>query len=343
VPALLGLLHWVQVHELPESLASLHARFQIPLQSHPLLAASYALRVESLVGDNAAKAAWAKATEVRQFTPAELGYYPQEADLPAIYLAYRLEKEGGIDAARKEYHKLIRETPAGDYEALQARMLLAESLAEQGRFGDAASFMTETANAMWDNERRGRRSWGLSGPDPAEIQSRAEYFAALSCKDTDDEQYVQLLQKSINSDASNPDGLIELYGRKANTPQQQAGLRSLIRNALKIHEDRTKTDPEDDNAYNLWAWLASKTYGDPDQALAYSMQSLRLNPGSASYFDTMAACFAAKHDFVNAVRCQTWAVRKDPFAEKLKRRQANYRQQLNEAATDDASDGDGRQ
>ncbi|MDA7979322.1 MAG: hypothetical protein MPJ50_11210 [Pirellulales bacterium] len=328
VPSLMRVMRWIQIKRLPESLAILHERFREPLESHPLLVSVYALRTESLLGVEAAEAAWEKATEVRQFTPAELGYFPLEADLPPIYLAYRLEKEGGTEFAQREYHQVIREQSAGMLEALQARMLLAESLANQSRYGEAAAFMEQAADAMWDNERRGRQGWGTAGPDPAEVESRAKFFAALECRHTDNEKYVALLRASINVDASNPDGLIELFGHQGNTSQQLAALRQMILNALSVQQQRFVEDPTNDDAYNLWAWLAAKTFGDPDQALAHSMESLRLNPGSTAYYDTMATCFAAKRDFVNAVRCQTWAVNADPFSHKYRHRLAKYRRQL---------------
>ncbi len=328
VPTLLQLMRWIQLHQQPEALTIFHARFQEPIKSHPLLASVYALRVENMMGAEEAKPVWDKAADVRKFTPAELGYYPQEADLPPIYLAYRIQKEGGLEAARKEYHAIIKRAPASEYEGLQARMLLAESLADQERFGEAASFMQEAASAMRDNERRGRRAWGIGGPDPAEVQSRSEYFAALAEKDTNEEKYIELMRKSIDSDMSNPDGLIELYNKPGNTAQQMAGLRGLIVNALTIHQQRFVADPTDDTSLNLWAWLASKTFGDSDLAVDYSLRALRIEPGSASYFDTLAVCFAAKNDFVNAVRCQTRAVQADPFADKLRTRLADYREAL---------------
>lgn len=337
VPSILGLLGWIKLRNAPELLPPLVERFQQPLESHPLLACVYAARLAQFGETELAKKAATKAEEVRQFTPAELGYYPRERDLPVIYLAYRLEKEGCRDAAREEYRKLIETVPAGEYEALQARLLLGESLADEGNFTEAAALFEQAATALWDNERQGRRGWGAAGPDPTEVKSRAQYFAALSVKATEPDRYVALLKQSITTDPSNPDGLIELYSWPGNTPPEQARVRTAIRNGLAILRERITLNPGDDGPHNLWAWLAAKTIGNPDQALAESLESLRLSPGSASYLDTAAACFAARQDYVNAVRCQAMAVAADPFAEKLQRRLQGYRESLTAAIRQDAA------
>ncbi len=338
VPTLLRLMRWIQQHELRESLGEFHQRFERPLESHPLLACVYAIRMDALHSEEAAKSAWAKAKDVRQFTPKELGYYPQESDLPVIYLAYRMEKEGGGTAARKEYRQLLNEVPPGEFEALQARMLLAESLADAGELGDAAQIMTEAAEAMWNNERRGRSVWGADGPTPEEMQSRAEFFSALAVKGEDEVKYMDMLQKSMFTDESNPDGMIELYHREENTPQESAALRRRILHALQILEQQSLVDASDDNAHNLYAWLAAKTFGDLDQAIDHSMESLRLNPSSASYFDTLAACFAAKENYVEAVRAQSRAASLDPFSSKLRVRLTRYRKLLEESNANGGDD-----
>lgn len=60
--------------------------------------------------------------------------------------------------------------------------------------------------------------------------------------------------------------------------------------------------PRDDNAYNNFAWLASRANRSLDEAEEYLKKALELEPRSAAYLDTMGEIYFARRDRKEAVR-----------------------------------------
>ena len=61
-------------------------------------------------------------------------------------------------------------------------------------------------------------------------------------------------------------------------------------------EEEIDDNPNNPIAYNQWAWLIANTEGDFPKAVRYSRRSLELEPGTASFLDTLGRCYYSAGD-----------------------------------------------
>ncbi len=69
--------------------------------------------------------------------------------------------------------------------------------------------------------------------------------------------------------------------------------------------------PKDDNAYNNFAWLASRANRCLEEAEAYLMKALKMKPQSAAYLDTMGEIYFARKDREKALKWSALSIKNE--------------------------------
>jgi tetratricopeptide (TPR) repeat protein len=70
---------------------------------------------------------------------------------------------------------------------------------------------------------------------------------------------------------------------------------------------------------NQYSWLVGNTFGDFDDAVRRSEESLELWPGNPGYLDTLARALFARGDVEEAIRRERQALESDPHSGALNR------------------------
>jgi hypothetical protein len=151
------------------------------------------------------------------------------------------------------------------------------------------------------------------GYSPEALAARGHYFrsrAAHAAGDFLAER--QALKAALSVFSAELDTLIAYYHLPDLTPDEQVWIRDQITKAAASLQQRVAAEPENPNPLNEYAWLVANTEGDLAQATRYSKRSLTLAFDSASYLDTLAHCYAAAGEPLEAVRCQLVARRHEP-------------------------------
>ena len=158
----------------------------------------------------------------------------------------------------------------------------------------------------------------------------------------------ELLDKAVEIEPNNADVLIALYRLPDSTPAQRQKIMELIANSAQFCRNQIDEDPDSPHFYNHLAWLIANTEGDFDEAVRLSEKSVQLerailapdNPGQAEatvidkeeklggLLDTLAHCYAAKGDYVAAVKSQTEANRLMPHSQTIAKKLAFFRTKL---------------
>jgi tetratricopeptide (TPR) repeat protein len=173
------------------------------------------------------------------------------------------------------------------------------------------------------------------------------YFLAEAAKQKGDKaQQRQHLDKAIGYDPYEADVLIAMHQARADDAAFQQRAKQLVEAASRafreqIEQQRRQLDQIGNNdvlrgqleaflaqSGNQYAWLVSNTFGDFQEALRFSHESLKLRPNSGAYLDTLAHCYAAVGDFENAVKYQTQAVEQEPHSSQIVRKLDYFQKEL---------------
>lgn len=77
--------------------------------------------------------------------------------------------------------------------------------------------------------------------------------------------------------------------------------------------------PKDDNAYNNFAWMASRANRCLDEAEGYLKTALEINPESSAYLDTMAEIYFARRDRETALKWSTRSLKNEVLGSQFSR------------------------
>ncbi|MEM9352517.1 MAG: hypothetical protein AAGA92_05850 [Planctomycetota bacterium] len=163
------------------------------------------------------------------------------------------------------------------------------------------------------------------------FQSVREFFRASHKKSLGEHQQEALhLEKAYRLNPLNPDILIAMYRVEGADPAYRARVRDLIKSLRRrlqhVIEAGLASGEEDAQNYNFWAWLVSNTEGDYEQAVKYSLRSLELDPGNASFLDTLGRCYYAVGDYNSAIKYQKQAVERQPMVQVMRRQLAMFQE-----------------
>ena len=251
-------------------------------------------------------------------------------------MAYRLQKQGRFEWARREYRQCIDNGSVDNKLVCWAYSRLAEMHHDQAQDPQAAAVLNTLIDRLKarETEKEKEKTAGEQKRNLAErarklkrqltgfpemniksLQARRGYFLAEhhKAKGRTDKQR-KLLEAAIDADPSEIDVLIACYRLSDSTPEFRRKVKKLIREATDNIRILAAKYPGMPDLYNQLAWLVSNTEGDLDEALRFSKKSLQLQRNSGACYDTLGRCYYAKGDLKNAVKAQTRAAGLEPHS-----------------------------
>ena len=248
--------------------------------------------------------------------------------------AYALRDRGQMTWCRDEFQHVIDITKPGTVANLFARILISEIYHDFDQDLQAAEALKgvidlsgrpEIAQIITDRLRR-----DLDG-----LKSRMNYFYALHYGQNDVAKAKLQLKEGIKKDPYDPDILIAMH-RFSGDPDWAKKTKRLIEASVKhymgerkqqkkamqaANDDITKNTAKSQLAHinNQLAWLISNTFGDREQAIQFSHESLELRPDTSAYLDTLGRCYFSNKDYDNAIKYQKKAVEMEPHSAQMKR------------------------
>jgi len=223
---------------------------------------------------------------------------------------------GRHDWAEREWRAVVDSLPPTDARSIDARREIASlCLHDRGEDLEAAELLDESWQAVHDDADLKRtlladpRSLALLNA----IDSLREYYRACHAESEGNfDLQRDHLEKALKRNPIDADVLIAMYRLEGADEAYRNKVRKRIRKTGNILENVLKQNPQDANSYNHWAWLISNTEGDFEKAVKYSLKSLKLNPDSPSYLDTLGRCYYSVGDLENAIKYQRQAVARHP-------------------------------
>jgi tetratricopeptide (TPR) repeat protein len=267
--------------------------------------------------------------------------------LEHLLLVERLLERGMTEWSDRELRHVIALGPVASPAGINARLILADSLHDRQRDGDAADVIKGLVDAA-DADRNVMQQLKLLLQQPPRQKSvdflRARllfYSACDAVRQKNSALARELLEKAIAEEPADLDVLIALHRLDDNDADRRARLSKLIRNVVEQCRAKIEDEPDEPVNYNDLAWLVANTEGDLDDALRLSHKSIELVRAEATseadfkqlgqYLDTLAHCYFAKKDYESAVKYQTEAVRLDPHTKAISRQLEVFRAALAKA------------
>lgn len=247
-------------------------------------------------------------------------------------LAFLLWHRGLNEFAEGEFQYVVDLGPAAGYYATDAKSWLASMLHERGNSKDAARLIEEVVVVYEERSeeifrQQKRHHEGLL-EDIREYTAKKLFYQAMDAgKRGEMDRKRDLLKESLGKYPDDVDVLIELY-QMPNDRETHALAAEAAQQAIGKLQQLAQANREEPQYPNNYAWLVCNTFGDLDKALAESLRSLQLQPGTASYLDTLAHVHMARGNIARAVEVQRMAVRKEPFRTPLVEKLEQFEQEL---------------
>lgn len=256
-----------------------------------------------------------------------------EADeaITHIYIADLISELGRHDWAEREWRSLVDLLPATDVLSLKARESLAlYRLHDQGDHQAAADLLGESLDAI-NKDPVVKAQYQRSGDRRVlhTATSNREFF--LACHFEAQEEYElqrKHLDRAYQLSPGNADVLIAMYRSPEASEIYRKATVKKIQSLQRAMEKEIKQSPEEAYKYNQWAWLVSNTEGDFHKAVKRSQHSLKLQPESPSYMDTLGRCYYAVGDLDSAVKVQRKAVTLHPHMMVMQRQLKLFEDEL---------------
>jgi Flp pilus assembly protein TadD len=248
---------------------------------------------------------------------------PDEHNQIAVFLG----DLGRHDWAEREWQLLVDTLPAADFQSLVARNSLATyCLHDRGANREAADLLGAALSAI-DADVAAQSEVG--GSFLRNVRGNRHYYLACHYQSVHklDEQRRQL-DLALQFAPENADVLIAMYRLEGASKAYRQDTLQKIDQVQRAMEQVIRQSPRDAQGYNQWAWLISNTEGDFAKAVQYSQRSLELEPGSASYLDTLGRCYYAAGELEKAVSVQREAITKHPHLQVMQRQLALFESAL---------------
>ncbi len=255
-------------------------------------------------------------------------------------VADRLMDRGMVEWADRELRRIIALGPVGSSTEIMARRYLADSLHDRQRDQEAGDVVKELLDqAEKDPNIMQRLRVGRQQGDTTLGLLRSSmhyYFACAAAHQGDPARQRQELETAYAQDRTNVDVLITLYRATADDAPRRAEVLKTIREVVDDCRVQIERSPEETTTfYNQVAWLVANTEGDIDEAIRYSHKSVELARADGEpskriggLMDTLAHCYFAKRDYVNAVKYQAEAAQLDPHTQSISRQLKTFREVL---------------
>jgi Tfp pilus assembly protein PilF len=264
-----------------------------------------------------------------------------------VVLAHSLyQSRGLIEWAEREYRHILDQEPLVSITALNARQRLAEMLHDHLRDREAAEVYQPLVDAL-DKDPNLERSLEQANIEAGGLRSRMHFFYAEHHRQQGDHaRQRERLSKALQHDPREADALIAMFHAPGGDEKSRAEDRRMVEEAAQQFRRgnttaasaaracrRERRHPRVRSRYllamynNQYAWLVSNTFGDFQEALRLSHESLKLRPNTGAYLDTLAHCYAAVGDLENAVKYQSLAVELEPHSGQIVRKLAEFEQE----------------
>jgi len=280
-------------------------------------------------------AAQASQLEVRQTS----GQFEEALELAT--LGQQLISLGQVEWALREFRlgyaqQRQLESPV----AILARVNGSSLLQDYERYQEAAESLEPLAEELEKNQDL-RQSYNgvqaeLEQEDvylPKVNQLMARYHYVLAChfgREHDDKHQREELLAAIEHDETDADVLIAMFRVVDADDAWMADTRRRIQKLSQETEKQIEENPNNSIYYNQWAWLIANTEGDFQKAVRYSRRSLELDPGTASYLDTLGRCYYSAGNVDKAIESQREAVRLIPHMQVMQRQLRQFEESLAE-------------
>ena len=259
-----------------------------------------------------------------------------------VQMAILLLDKGLQRWADYEFAFVLDHDPPGSAASLAAAIPYSESLHDRGLHRQAGEVRKRVLDAVEnDPDRPTLQAFSQMRSTAEEFSSRMHYYFAChhaTLNDTD--QRREELKKAIEINPTDEDVLIAMFHLPNQSDDDRQSTREKVRDAVEKNRESIRKEPEDSTGYNQLAWLVANTEGDFDEAISLAQRAIQLRRDEAArlgvpsrvggYYDTLAHCYAAKKDFVNAVKTQTEAARLDPHSKQIADKLAVFKRQLAE-------------
>lgn len=254
-----------------------------------------------------------------------------------IEIAEDLERWGRFDWAEREYRQGLKDLQPPNPAFAWASRRFAEMLHDQGREAEAADALAGYLKALDENEQFrsilvDQFEWPV-----AEHRARHATFRGLALQaEAKHGEAREAFEKGLEDFEFDADLLIAMY-RTPDAPEEwREATRKRIEAAIvhfkaEIAASRQEVEISgragNAKAANLtlalncnqYAWLVGNTFGDFDDAVRRSEESLEISPDSPGYLDTLARVLFARGDVEEAIRTQRKALEMDPHSGALNR------------------------
>jgi tetratricopeptide (TPR) repeat protein len=259
-----------------------------------------------------------------------------------LSVADRLLEHGLTEWSDRELRYIIAQSPIASPVAVQARVVLSDSLHDRRLDQEAADVLKDLVEAMDSDPAVQQQVSQLLQPrDKSPNFLRAKmyfYLAGNAANQKNAREERELLDKALEQDSQDLDVLIGLYRLPEENAQRRAHLVKLIKTVVDDCRAAIEEEPDQPSNYNELAWLVSNTEGDFDEAMRMSQKSVEIvragaeKPGElrrvGQFLDTLGHCYFAKKDYAGAVRIQTEAARLDPYSKAISRQLQVFRDAL---------------
>ena len=319
-------------------------RFAASFEADPQLLYT---RAQALAAEGKAQQADEAAERARHLNP-------ERAEDHRI-LALILQRRGLMDWSDREFRHVIEmKGPPSETRvtALKARLGLAESLHDRSLDAEAGEVMQGAIDQL-DSQLDSNQELARRAKSELHLkmeQRRAQAYFYQACAAGQKQEFAkqrELLEKAIHENAADGEVLIGLYHLPDQSAEQREKTMEMIASALRLYRNRIDEDPDTSDYYNQVAWLVANTEGDFDEAIRLSEKSVELERASLARdgqgeerlggnLDTLAHCYAAKGDYVAAVKAQTEASRLIPYSHVIAKKLALFRSKLPEAEQKDS-------
>lgn len=255
-------------------------------------------------------------------------------------VADRLMERGLVEWADRELRQVIALGPIGSPTEIMSRRYLADSLHDRQRDAEAGTVLKELLDAADKDPAIMQRLRSIRQQGDATLglirSTMNYYFACQAASQNDPARQREELEKAFAQDKTNVDVLIALYRVTENDPGRRAEILKSVREVVDECRSQIERSPEETTTYyNQVAWLVANTEGDLDEAIRYSHKAVELARTDGEppkrvggLLDTLAHCYYAKKDYVNAVRYQEEAVQLDPHTQAIGRQLKAFREAL---------------
>ncbi|MGI9427407.1 MAG: hypothetical protein ACR2NM_02035 [Bythopirellula sp.] len=321
--SLIDAINWLVDREHWEALGLLEDRYSGSILEDPLVIYHLAIAREKQGRQDEAE------TLALQALKLEGADFEQRNDVALI-----VADLGHHDWAEREWQAVIEAAEPTDAESLAARESLAlYRLNDRLEHQQAAKLLAESIDAIDDDPAI--KAAYQSDPTALAYLNRArsnrEFFLASHHESKGNYEQQRLhLEQAYKLERDNADIVIAMY-HSADAPDvyRKTSRRRLVTAISRLEKSikqLTAMSPRTAQVKrvlagqcNHYAWLVSNTEGDFAKAVERSELSLELDPGNASYLDTLGRCYYAADDLENAIATQREAIAKHPHLMVMRR------------------------